>query len=147
MDIKQADKAVEHLCSIVTQNSELMGQLRSADNWQERWVATEAHIVKNLAESGIDVAEFQTLWIRERVFCKLAEQTGLDYGWCKYFEDPGTTYRNKTRSLLEEPSVNLAHYCLHGERTETTCSGPDRDICVYLQPRENNPNLRKELQN
>ncbi len=134
LTIEETDRMIEKLCEAACSEQELQSLLRKAATWQNRWVSLEQYIVTQLEEVGLSLPKFHTLWIRERFFHEMQKRTGRDYGFCQYHIN---TYRNRTESLLTENlNLDLDHKCSY--QTEdpimTTCSGTEREKCVFLHP-------------
>lgn len=133
IELKQIDTIIENMCVLVEANEKLKTELENSSDWKTRWMTLERVILDNLDNLGLDSSQYHNLWVRERFFYKMQKKTGFDYGFCKYFIP---AFRNRTESILTDNlKIDMSNKCNYGGKTlETTCSGTDRDICVFLHP-------------
>jgi hypothetical protein len=135
--IEDVDKAIDGILTDVTSDEELMKSLQSSPNWRERWMRLEMYVHRNIKRYsqmyGVGLLDWDHLWIREIFFHEMQKRTGMDFGFCEYFE-PG--FRNRARAILtRDHSIDTWDYCHHGgKKLPTTCTGTDRDVCRFLDP-------------
>ncbi len=131
--LEETDEIIENMIKTSENNEKLKSKLKNSINCRERWATLEKFIIDNLNKFNIDFSQYQALWIRERFFYEMQQKTGQDYGFCRYFTP---AFRNRAESILTDNlKIELGNKCSYGGKTlETTCSGTDRDICVFLHP-------------
>ncbi|MCK5042393.1 MAG: hypothetical protein KAR51_00045 [Candidatus Aenigmarchaeota archaeon] len=134
--VEEFEKKVDDLVSDVLLSGDLLDYLNSGLDWTLMWIGLEEYIVGSLDKHGISLLDYHELWLREIFFYKIQEQTKTDLGFCKYFEP---AFENRAKALLTgDYSFDSFNYCNYGcnsgdEKVMTTCSGTERDYCVFLR--------------
>jgi len=133
LTVEDTDRMIEQLCEIVFSDETLTARLNNSPNKISRWIELESYIDEHLQDVNLSYLEFHQLWIRERFFFAMQQKTQNDYGFCEHHIN---AYRNLTESILTgNLTLDLDHKCCYQtEPIPTTCSGTDKDICVFLHP-------------
>jgi hypothetical protein len=134
LTIGDTDRIVERMYEVVNSNKDLQEKLKNVPGCKDRWMKLEEYITDHLDDIGTNIKDYRFLWIRERFFYKMQEETKMDYGFCEHFIP---AFRNRTLSILTDNlSVDMDNKCTYKvkEPVITICSGTDRDNCVHLNP-------------
>ncbi|MCK4808290.1 MAG: hypothetical protein KAS90_01580 [Candidatus Aenigmarchaeota archaeon] len=130
--VEEFEKKVDDLVSDVLSSGDLLDYLNSGLDWTLMWIRLDEYIVSSLDSYEISLLDYEQLWLKEIFFYKIQEQTKIDLGFCKYFEP---AFENRAKALLTgDNSYDSSNYCnFGGEKVMTTCSGTERDYCVFLR--------------
>ena len=140
--IDDTDRAVESLLSWAVNNEKLMAALKISRDSAMRWLTLETAVFDSMPIRDVNFWNWETgeivqNRIRDRFFYEMQKRTGMDFGFCKYFEP---AWRNIAEYFLTgyqtnpEANQNLCNYS--GQPIRTTCEGTDNDKCVILPEEE-----------
>ncbi|MFH1506436.1 MAG: hypothetical protein ABIE94_05620 [archaeon] len=141
ISVKDTDRIIKELCDLVEADAKLKTKLEDATSWKTRWSCLESYVTEHLVDFGLTPVTFQSLWIRDRFFYEMQQSTSLDYGFCNHFIP---AFRARTESVVTDNlKLDMDNKCTYGnaEPVMTTCSGTERDICVFLHPEYRQPGM------
>lgn len=129
--MEDVDSVVERIVKDVVSDEVLIDLLRKFNNWRERWLGLKIYLLAKTKLYGIDFFSLQYFLIEEMSFYEIQKETGIDLGFCKYFEP---NWRNRVKNMLEGTHLDPWNYCNYeGKKIPTTCNGTSKDFCVFLR--------------
>jgi len=135
--IEDFDRAVEALLNWAMNNAQLIETLKSCRDHSVRWMTLEKAVIETLPVQNVNLGDFHPIItinrIRDMFFYQMQQKTGMDFGFCEYFEPH---WRNTQEYFLSgcktnpQDNWNLCRY--DGEPIWTTCEGTDTHVCHVL---------------
>lgn len=135
--INDFDRAVEVLISWTLGNEQLLWTLKDSRDHSIRWMTLEKGVIENLPVRDIDLGNVYPIIginrVRDMFFYQMQERTGMDFGFCEYFE---SHWRNSREYFLSGHKTNPRdnfNLCKYGRGSVfTTCEGTETHICHVL---------------